>query len=167
VRYPIVNGNAFGPASAEVDLRGKTYLGIPTLNFADELQQEDADGNGSVAVGKVVGKYIATCDFEMLLHESKLFFADLGPGYGTVPFNIGCTFTEQPGAGITTVEIIGATVMKRESGYSKGANAIVDKITVKVIVPIRRDGLTIVDVARAGASIGAAAGVAIAGISTG
>lgn len=159
-RYPIVNGNCFGPASAEIDLRGRRYLGFASLNFSDELKKEAVRGNGSVALGVSVGEYEATCDFELVLHESFIFQEALGNGYGAVPFNIGASYVELPGAGVSVVEIIGATIMKIETSLQRGATGLVDKYTCMVITPIRRNGRTIIDIARGGSEIAAALSLA-------
>jgi hypothetical protein len=154
-KFPIINGNHFGPASVEVDLRGRTYLGVSAINYADELQRETVFGLRSVGLGSAVGQYIATVDFEMVLSESERFLADLGTGYGVVPFNIGISHVEQPGAGTIIVEIMGATITKLESGIQKGSTGTVDKYTLHVVTPIRRNGRTIVEDALGGADIAA------------
>jgi len=156
LKYPILNGNVYSSASAEIDLRGKVYGGIVALNWSDELTIEEVYGFGPTPVGRTIGQYKATADLEMLMGDSDVFLADLGPAYGTVAFNIGCSYEEITGAGLSTVEIIGARIVKNEVSNSRGSAGITRKFTLSVIYPIKTNGLTIIDTAvNQGVAIGA------------
>lgn len=151
----IINGQAWGFASCEIKLDGSTFVGIKTMNVADEVEFGTADGNGSVSLGRVRGAHKASFDFEILAGESDRFQTKLGDPLSAKAFNVGIHAVEIPGAGVRTIEVIGAVVMKLETAFSRSADATYDKYTCHVFLPILRNGRRIVAMPDQGIAVAA------------
>lgn len=143
VPFPILNGNSFAWASAEIDFFGRQFYGIETFDFKEELEKEWIYGNGPVPIGWVVKQYKASASFTQYLSENDLLLQALGNGYGTKVFNSGIQWIETTGAGISTVEITGASIASREMSNAAGPSKV--KIELFVGIPFKVNGLTIVE----------------------
>lgn len=161
-KYPIINGNHFSFASAIIKLTGKSFYGINSLNYGDKLEMEDVPGNGSMPLGVSVGAYSATSDMEMLTSEAKLLRAELGQPTNARAFNVVVFYEETPGAGTHLVEFT-ARLMEDSAARSRSATGAVEKLTLKVVGAIRRDGLTLAEMRQGGSPVG----VSVGGISLG
>jgi len=142
-------GFVYSATSAYVDLDGKKYFGLRTLNFKDELPQEKQYGFGMVAVGRTRGNYNPSADMEILLHEGQRLIEGLcakakaqtgSEYYFGVPFDIGVVLVEQAPLGFSSIQILGATIEADEIGIQQGGAALVHKFTLNVIRPILKDG---------------------------
>lgn len=151
--YPIINGNEFSFASAVVDFGGTKFYGVRRLNWKQELTPEDQYGNGAVPIGRTLGQFKASGDFEQLLSEYELLTAKFGNNYGKVPFNIGCQYVEQPGAGIVKVELIAVRIIGEEVSNEQGAGGTVMKVTLSIVRPIKINGRTLIDDLTQGAGL--------------
>lgn len=140
---PLINGHKFSFASAEIDVSGSRFFGFQTLNWKQSVDHEKVPGSGPVDLGTTVGHYTADTDFTIVLSEFNRLLAKLGPNYTTKPFNIGCAFIENPGDGLTRVEILGVKLRGDEMS-NEGTKGSIVKVTLTVITPIRINGVAMI-----------------------
>jgi hypothetical protein len=139
------NGNYHNHASAEIDFAGQVFLGITTLNYADELERELQYGTGSLPLGVSVGQYKPNADAEMLKTEWERLKAVLpANGYGEVPINVGATYKEDSGTIVDELRTV--YINKVENASQQGPSANKVKLTLTVVEPIRHGGSTLVKV---------------------
>ena len=150
VKYPLINGNLYSAASAEIDFDGTTYFGIQSISWDEEQESEVVYGTGRVGLGIAEGAYKATGEFEMVLHEADLFLKHLGSGYMSKAFNIGVTFVEGSEIDVSSTKIIGARITKKSTAIQRGPSPSVRKFSFIVVTPIEENGRTAVDTARGG-----------------
>lgn len=144
-----INGTEYSSASITLDFAGRKFVGVSSLNWSEELTPEDQYGFSPVAVGRTLGQYKASGDFEQLLSEYTALLKVLGNGYGTKPFNIGVQYREE-GSDLVKVEIIAARIAKADASNAQGPAGTRMKVSLSIIQPIRINGLTLVDRARNG-----------------
>lgn len=140
---PLINGNKFSYASAEVDVSGSRFFGFQTLNWKQSVDHEKVPGSGTVDLGTTVGHYTAEADFTIVLSEWNRLLAKLGPNYTTKPFNIGCSYIENPGDGLTLVQLKGVKIRSDEVS-NEGTKGTVVKVTLTVTVPILTNGVAMI-----------------------
>lgn len=148
-----INGHLYSAISATIDVAGDIFYGLRTLNFTEEAPEEYQYGTGQVAVGTTRGNYTVSCDMEVLKHEADNLIAKLQQlsisklkriSFGGVSFDIGVALQEAPPLSLSTIQILGARVVSHEVGIQTGGAAIVSKFGLRVIRPIRSNGITLV-----------------------
>jgi len=129
-----INGDLYNAINCRIEVSGAYRYGLRTLTFKEN----------------VVNNYKATVSVEILKHEANLLISDLSKvaraaGYGfthaDVPFNLSARFQPKPigkAPGLSAVEILGAMIMEREEGIQTGGEAVVTKMDLLVIRPIRK-----------------------------
>jgi hypothetical protein len=141
--YPITNGKTImSLESGRLDVGGKKFYGLSSLGWKQELGGEDVYGNGPLPVGRTLGQYKASAEYEQLYSEHMAHLAKLGPAYGLKVFNLGAQWRE---ASLHKVEIIAARITAKDIAAQQGGAPVRVKVTLSVIVPIIENGLTIID----------------------
>lgn len=138
------NGNFHNHASAEIDVRGRVYLGITVANYNDELERQNEYGTGPIPLGVSQGQYKTNADIEMLKTEFDRMMRDMPDGYGEVPFNVGVTYKEASGTIVDELRTCYITKVEDASQQGPAGNKV--KLTLHVAEPIRRNGKAVVKV---------------------
>ncbi len=130
--YPLVNGNAYSWASAEIIVGTFRQLGITSINYKRGLKMSTVYGAGSNPIAFTQGQGELSGDLEMLLNQYKLMIADLGNGWMSRTLgDIVVSYDEPSGELLTTVDtIIGVRITDVEQGIqSSSTDAAVVKLT--------------------------------------
>jgi hypothetical protein len=130
--YPLVNGNAFGWASAEIILGVFRQLGITSINYKRGLKTSIVYGAGSNPIAFTQGQAELSGDFEMLLNQYQLMVQDLGDGWMSRTLgDIVVSYDEPSGDLLTIVHtLIGVRVTDVDEGIqSSSTDAAVVKLT--------------------------------------
>lgn len=136
----------FSLASMTLDAAGITIIGCQDLSCKEQLETEPMYGNGSIVIGRTIGKLSGTGSLTMLPEEADSLVQQLGPGFGTVYWQLGATFLEVQGSGIyavsaSRVRISSKELKPGEPGGSKGST-IPFELTIDD--PINWNGVTII-----------------------
>lgn len=142
--YPLINGTAFEGASVKIRLLGEYYRGIQSITYADALEPNYVYELGSAEpIAMTRGQYKPDdIAFEILRERAdaiRLAASQQNKAWGLVPVQIHVHYDE-PGNTPVTDKIFGARVTKVGNDAKAGADALVEKWTMK---PMRlsRNGL--------------------------
>lgn len=141
-----VNGDLYSATSAIVNLFGKPYVGLRTITYKEDVPTTPQNGTGNVSLGRTRGVYAVSVSIEILKHHGDLLIVDLQTkaetvglgGWGEVPFNVEAKLRERPPLGLSAIDILGAKVQSSEEGIQTGGDAVVLKLELSVLRPIRR-----------------------------
>lgn len=141
-----VNGDQYSATSAIVRLFKDKYVGIRTLNWKEEVPRTPQDGMGGVSIGRTRGVYKASSSIEIIKSHGDLLIAKLQAkadelgldGWGDVPFNVEVKLREATPLGLSAIDILGCKFASSEEGIQTGGEAVVYKVELSVIRPIRR-----------------------------
>lgn len=126
IQYPLINGVRHSFSSIEFRLAGQIFVGFKSINYARKRSRTMVYGNHPDPLGKTRGKNEYSGDVELYLAEWNAFQAQLGAGYGDVPFVVICTYTEN---GFDTIadEIRGCTMDSTEAAGSDSTDPLTRK----------------------------------------
>lgn len=141
-----VNGDQYSATSAVIRLFKKKYVGVRTINWKEEVPRTPQDGMGGVSIGRIRGVYKASVSVEIIKSHGDLLIFDLQTkadelgldGWGDVPFNVEAKLREAAPLGLSAIDILGCKYVTHEEGIQTGGEAVVQKIELSVIRPIRR-----------------------------
>ncbi len=125
--YPLINGITWSFQSIQVVVRGAPYFGVTSINYSAELKPDEARGTPAMPLGYGLGKGTVTADVEMNKQWAQMLIATLGPGFGSVPFDIIVKYGET--GLVTTDSVIGCRITKVEDSHSDGI--IKQKLTLQ------------------------------------
>ena len=142
--YPLINGVAFEGASVKVKIFKAYYRGIQAITYGDALEPNYVYELGSVApIAMTVGQYKPDdISVEILRERADAIRAALaanGLPWGMFPFSITVHYDEPGNTPVTDV-IYGSRVTKVGNDAKVGADAVVEKWTVKPM-KLKRNGL--------------------------
>ncbi len=141
-----VNGDEYSATSAIVRLFKNKYVGVRTINWKEEVPRTPQDGMGGVSIGRTRGVYKAGVSFEIiksqgdrLIYQLQVEADRLGlDGWGDVPFNVEAKLREANPLGLSAIDILGCKYISHEEGIQTGGEAVVQKVELSVLRPIRR-----------------------------
>lgn len=138
-QYPMINGNRYEWASAEISLAGIIYEGFKTLNYKHSLKPGELYGNHVAMVGRTKGQYkVDSCTGEMWKADYQRVIQavrTLNPsvGYMEVAFPIMVAYSESLGDGVTVDQLLGARIMSDENGGTEGTDPLIVKMEFHVM----------------------------------
>jgi len=146
VDYPSINGRAFEGASVKMKVAGSYWRGIQDVAYGDALEPNYVYELGSVApIAMTRGQYKPDDVTITILREradairTAISLQGLGGGWGLVPFQIIIHYDEPNNVPITDV-LNGSRVIKASNDAKAGADALVEKWTIKPM-NLSRNGL--------------------------
>lgn len=134
--YPQVNGNRYDFSSVEFNLRGRTYVGIKEIQYSDELEPGDVRGTLPQRVGRTRGEYKTEGSCTMYRQEFDELVADLGDGFGEVPFDAVVTYAND-GQPTITDKLVGCRIKKAENSHSQGTDPLEVKLDLDFMYLLR------------------------------
>lgn len=145
VEYPFINGNAFEGASVKIKLLGKYWRGIQSITYGDALEPNHVYELGSPApIAMTRGQYKPDdIALEILRERADAIRAAAKQaagkvGWGMLHFQIVVHYDEPGNTPITDV-IIGSRVTKVGNDAKAGADALIEKWTLKPL-SLKRNG---------------------------
>ena len=132
IQYPLINGVRHSFSSIELNLAGLIFVGFKSINYTRTRSRTMVYGNHPDPIGKTQGTNEYKSDCELYFAEFTLFQAELGPGYGDVPFVLLVTYTSN---GFDTVQdtISGCTLDSTEASNSQGTDPTTRKFELNPI----------------------------------
>jgi len=124
--YPLINGVRHSLNSVELKINGRIYIGVKSFNYTRKRNRSLVRGTSPDPIAKTRGENEYSADCELYLAEFNLVQADLGPGYGDIPFTAYATWTENGFDTITDV-LTGCTLDSTEANNSQGSDPTVRK----------------------------------------
>lgn len=138
-----INGNRYQFSSIEFNANGRRYKGLTEINYQDAIEVNDVIGTSVIALAETDGAYTAEASATMLRREFDQLTTDLGDGYGMVRFPVTATYANR-GEPTVTDRLPAVRITGVENGHSAGNEALTVQLTLKVLVPIERNGKRLV-----------------------
>lgn len=132
VPYPLVNGFMFSWASVVLQIAGREFRGITSVEYEATRERELQYGNSPDPIGKTLGKNKYKFDVEMYTQEFHRLLAILGDGYGDVVFS-GQVAYRQAGQSLHYVTAVGCTLDGKTVSLSEGATGTKVKIATNPV----------------------------------
>jgi hypothetical protein len=138
-----INGNRYSFASIEAAINGRRFKAFTEINYSDSLEVGDARGTSSIALGETDGDYSTEGSFTMLRREFDQMVAELGDGYGMTRFPMTVVYANR-GEPTVTDRLPAVRITGVENGHSQGNEPLTVQCTIKILVPIERNGRRLV-----------------------
>jgi hypothetical protein len=138
-----INSDEYSAVSAFVNIFGYKVMGVRTLTYKQSVPRTAQNGMGSVSIGRTRGVYTASASIEILKRHGDIFKKRLQlkanelqlDGFADVPFNVETKFQEKNR--LSAVDILGVKIQDMEEGIQTGGDAVVLKVELNIIRPIR------------------------------
>jgi hypothetical protein len=122
--YPLVNGFAFSYASVEMKIALPTglkiYKGIKAINYKAPVEKTKIWGSTVEPYAQTIGKQDYEGDIELYLAEAADLQDSLGPGFGSIFFDVHITYST-PGYSLIEDVLVGCTLNSPEQGITMGS----------------------------------------------
>ena len=145
VDYPLINGRAYEGASVKINILKTYWRGIQSIGYGDALEPNYVYELGSVApIAMTVGQYKPDdVSLEVLRERADAIRLAIkkagGGGWGKYPMTITIHYDEVGNVPVTDI-LIGARVTKASNEAKAGADALIEKWTIKPM-SLSRNGL--------------------------
>lgn len=137
--YPNVNGFEYSFASIELQVNGRRYYGVTSINYDDSLTPGRVKGTSSIPLGSTAGEWDGTASMEMNRRDAQELIDDLGDGFGRVIFSIVVQYADD-GAEVITDQLPAVRISKATHSNSQGSDASKISFDLFVMRPILRNG---------------------------
>ena len=138
---PTVNGAELSHGSITVNVNGRNYFGVKTLNYGSSREINPVHGTSPEQIGVVFGPVTHTGDMELYKRHAARLRRALGNGYSETLLTITLNGRETAIAELHT-DVISAYLKKEDLKSQQGSDASTETLEFHVNL-IKRDGLSI------------------------
>lgn len=136
-QYPLINGVRFDFSSVELNLSGKFFNGIKSINYEDSLEPGKVRGNRSQVIGRTRGEYNASGSLELYALEYEeltdiLQLISAGRGIYEVSFPIVVSYAEI-GQRVIVDSLFGCRITKAAVQAQEGSDAITKQLDLDIM----------------------------------
>jgi hypothetical protein len=134
-----INGRTYDFSSIQVQLGS---VGVPVniikISYSDGLEPGEQRGTSPVVQGTSVGEHSAELSFTLSLEDAVVATDTLGPSFGTVEFQIICTYADEGRPTVT--DTINRVRIKKISQDAERGDPLVREFECHVAAPILWNG---------------------------
>ena len=133
VGYPLVNGNAYGFSSIELDFGGVKSRGYKEVKYSSNLEPGELRGTHPQMLARTLGQYKAEGSLVLWTHEWNQLRDRMGQGYMQKTFTLNVVYAEAGPLGAQRDTLVGCRITKVEKGGSEGTDGLEVSLTLSVM----------------------------------